>query len=38
MVPHRINLLEGVGEDRYFLVEKMGLELARIGTENDEET
>jgi len=38
MVPHHINLLEGVGEDRYFLVEKMGLELACIGTENNEET
>ena len=38
MVPHHINLLEGVQEDRYFLVEKMGLDLAHIGIENDEET
>ena len=38
MIPHRINLLEGVQEDRYFLVEKMGLDLAHIVIENNEET
>ncbi|KAI6000689.1 hypothetical protein EDD15DRAFT_2140607, partial [Pisolithus albus] len=36
MVPHR-PLIDGRVEDRYFLVEKMGMDVAHLGVEEDEE-
>ncbi|KAI6046196.1 hypothetical protein EDC04DRAFT_2558492, partial [Pisolithus marmoratus] len=37
MVPHH-PVINGVAEDRYFLVEKMGMEIAHFGSEeNDDE-
>ncbi|KAI6109372.1 hypothetical protein EDD16DRAFT_1487121 [Pisolithus croceorrhizus] len=36
MVPHR-PVIDGRAEDRYFLAEKMGLEIAHLGVEEDEE-
>ena len=35
MVPHCVQLQEGGMQDRFFLVQKMGMELAYIGTEYD---
>ncbi|KIK17840.1 hypothetical protein PISMIDRAFT_110639 [Pisolithus microcarpus 441] len=36
MVPHR-PMIDGRARDRYFLVEKMGMDIARLGVEEDEE-
>ncbi|KIK23437.1 hypothetical protein PISMIDRAFT_100434 [Pisolithus microcarpus 441] len=36
MIPHH-PMIHGVGEDRYFLVEKTGMEIARFGTEENNE-
>ncbi|KIK25410.1 hypothetical protein PISMIDRAFT_96864 [Pisolithus microcarpus 441] len=36
MIPH-CPIIHGVAEERYFLVEKSGMEIARFGVEDDEE-
>jgi len=36
MVPHRVQLQEGGMQDRFFLVQKMGMELAYTRTEYDD--
>jgi len=36
MVPHRVNLPEAL-EERFFLVQKMGIELAHVGADPDDE-
>ena len=36
MVPHHVNLPEGL-EERFFLVQKMGIELAHVGADPDDE-
>lgn len=36
MVPHSVQLPSCVVEDRFFVVEKSGLEIARSGPEEDE--
>ncbi|KAI5980609.1 hypothetical protein EDD15DRAFT_2150936, partial [Pisolithus albus] len=36
MVPHR-PIIDGRAKDRYFLVEKMGMDVAHLGVEEDEE-
>ena len=35
MVPHHVNLPEGL-EERFFLVQKMGIELAHVGANPDD--
>jgi len=37
MVPHHVQLQEGGMQDRVFLVQKMGMELAYTGTEYDDD-
>jgi len=36
MVPHRVQLQEGGMQDRFFLVQKMGMDLAYTRTEYDD--
>ena len=37
MVPHHVQLQEGGMQDRFFLVQKMGMELAYSGAEYDDD-
>jgi len=36
MIPHR-PVMDGVAEDRYFLAEKTGMDIARFGLENEDD-